>query len=82
MSNKFFRWVRATAGIWMLALVVLVVFMLDGCVSAPVGESEIITLRTGQRCEVQGGKIIGCERNNRKYAETVGDIEAIVGEKQ
>lgn len=55
---------------------------LFGCASAPVSspDDEIITLRTGQRCAINDGKIIGCERNNRIYAETVQDIEAIVGE--
>jgi len=66
-----------------LALFLLVLYALAGCASQPIeGESEIITLRTGQRCEVNNGIIIGCERNNRKYAETVGDIEVIVGEKE
>jgi hypothetical protein len=52
---------------------------LFGCASAPTGEPERIQLRSGQWCEIHGSKIVGCERNNRRFAETAQDIEAIVG---
>ena len=45
-----------------------------------VTKREFVTLRTGQVCEVKDGKIVACERNPSIYAETVEDIEAIVGE--
>ena len=73
--------VGRTIGRAIIFVVCLAAFLsLFSCASTPTGEPERIQLRSGQWCEIHGSKIVGCERNNRKFAETVQDIEAIVGE--
>jgi hypothetical protein len=48
-----------------------------------VTHREFITLRTGQICEVKKQKIVACERNTFRYAESKADLrqmKAIAGE--
>ena len=75
---------RAIARAIIFAVCLAAFLSLFGCASAPsdadITDSDIITLRTGQQCAIKDGKILGCQRNNRLYAETVQDIEAIVGD--
>lgn len=38
-------------------------------------EREFVTLRTGQICEVKNTKLVACERNTYRYAESKADLQ-------
>ena len=69
----------------LIVMFVSVIMTMQGCAGsimrtpAPLEEGqtdrEFITLRTGQTCEVKGSKIIACERNTFRYAESKTDLE-------
>ena len=43
-----------------------------------VTHREFVTLRTGQVCEVKDQKIVACERNTFKYAESKADLNQMI----
>ena len=69
----------------LIVMFVSVIMSAQGCTGsimrtpAPLEEGqtdrEFITLRTGQTCEVVDTKIIACERNTFRYAESKADLE-------
>lgn len=43
-----------------------------------VTHREFVTLRTGQVCEVKDTKIVACERNSFRYAESKADLNQMI----
>lgn len=68
-------------------LIIAALTLIEGCGNSamrtpePLVEGqtdrEFIVLRTGQTCEIKGSKIIACERNTYRYAESKADVEAM-----
>lgn len=80
-------WFKIIGNFVLLSALACLALSLVSCASKPgtlivhseeeAASRNLIVLRTGQTCEVENMKIVACERNTFRYAETKHDIEAM-----